>query len=328
MGKQSAPAAPNPQATAAAQTASNRETAITQAGLNMVNQTDAAGNKQSWNQIGTWADGTPRYETTQTLSPKSQGIYEAGLGTQKNLASLAQQKSGELGGLLANPINFDQQKAYLESLTSGALDKSWDRQQSSLDQRLSNQGIKLGSDAYTRATNDFGVTRSDAYNSANVNNYNTALQSQMALRQAPINEILALAGQGSVASPQFTATPQTGVAGTDVAGITQAGYNNQVNAVNQANQQTGQMFGGLFSAGASLAPLFFSDERLKKNVKPMRMKLADVPLKSWEWKDGSGKGVGVMAQDVEKKHPEMVDNSHPSGFKRVNYGGLMRMGGR
>lgn len=327
MGKASAPTAPDPTATANAQTASNKETAIAQANLNQVDQVNPTGSLK-YTQIGTNADGTPKYQATTTYAPKAQGIYDAGQNTQQNLANVAQEQSGRIGGLLNAPLDFSAQKQYLEGLTSGALDKSWAKDQASLDTKLSNQGIKLGSTAYDRAQNEFGVTKSDAYNSANVNNYNTALQSQMALRQAPINELLALAGQGQIQQPQFGSTPQTGVGGTDVAGLTNQAYQNQVNAVNQANGQTNQMLGGLFSAGANLLPLAFSDERLKDDIEPTGRKIGGVPEVTWDWKDGSGSGRGVIAQALEKKHPELVDNSHPSRMKRVNYGGLMAMGAR
>lgn len=326
MGKQAAPQAPDPVATAGAQSASNKETAIAQANLNMVDQVGPGGSVK-YTQIGTNSDGTPKYQQTTAYDPKTEGIYNAGIGTSQNLANLAQQKSGELGGLLANPIDFSAQKQYLEGLTSGALDKSWAQNQAALDTKLSNQGIKLGSDAYDRAQNQFGVTRSDAYNSANVNNYNTALQSQMALRSAPINEILALAGQSQVQQPQFGATPQTGVAGTDVAGITNQAYQNNVNAVNQANQGTNQMLGGLFSAGANLIPLF-SDERLKTDIKGTGEEVAGVPVKSWRWKGTNQRDTGVIAQQLEKKHPELVSRDPASGMRMVNYGGLMSKGAR
>lgn len=326
MGKSSsAPTAPDPVVTANSQTASNKDTAIAQSNLNAVNQYSPQGS-QVWTTTGTNADGTPQRSLTTSLAPKAQGIYDTGLNTQQNLANVAQEQSGRIGGLLNAPLDFNAQKSYLDQLTSGALDKTWDRNQASLDTKLSNQGLKIGSDAYTRAQNDFGVTQSDAYNSARVNNYNTALQSQLALRQAPINELLAIAGQGQVQQPSFNAAPQTGIAGTDVAGIAQNGYANQVNAYNSQQQSNNQALGGLFSAGASLLPLAFSDSRLKTDIKSTGEEIAGVPVKSWRWKGTDQRDTGVIAQALEKKHPELVDNSHPSGMKRVNYGGLMAMG--
>lgn len=335
MGKQQAPAPPDPVATAASQTASNKETAIAQSNLNMVDQVGPGGSVK-YTQIGTNSDGTPKYQQTTAYDPKTEGIYNAGIGTSQNLANLAQQKSGELGGLLANPIDFSAQKQYLEGLTSGALDKSWAQNQAALDTKLSNQGIKLGSDAYDRAQNQFGVTRSDAYNSANVNNYNTALQSQMALRSAPINEILALSGQSQVQQPQFSATPQTGVAGTDIAGLTNQGYQNQVAAINANNAGTGAMLGGLFGAGANLlgAPStsilgkMFSDKRLKTDIRDTGEEVAGVPVKSWRWKGSDQRDTGVIAQELERKHPGLVSRDPKTDMRMVNYGGLLKMGAR
>jgi len=73
MGKRapSAPPAPDPAATARAQATANRETAVTQFGLNAVNQYTPYGNLE-YAQAGTWADGTPRFTATQTLSPAEQ----------------------------------------------------------------------------------------------------------------------------------------------------------------------------------------------------------------------------------------------------------------
>jgi hypothetical protein len=243
-----APTPPNPQNTINQQTAANRETAITQANLNMVDQTDAAGNTLAFAQNGTWSDGTPRYTATQALGEAGKQLQATNQGTAQNLSTLANQQSGRLSGLLNAPIDFTAQKDYLEGLTSGALDKSWDRQSQQFETDLVNRGIRPGSTAYNDSQNQFMTNRSDAYNSANVSNYNTALQSQLALRAQPLNEILALSGQSQVAPPSFSATPQTGVAGTDVGGITQQGYANQMAGFN--SQQ--QMLGGLFSAGAGL----------------------------------------------------------------------------
>lgn len=308
-----APSAPNPTNTISQQTASNRETAITQSGLNMVNQNTPQGNL-SYQQIGTWADGTPRYEATQTLNPQGQQLFATGQQTQQNLANLAKDQSARLPGLLNAPIDFSAQKDYLEGLTAGNLDRSWDRQAQQTETDLINRGIRPGSTAYQQQTSDFRTDRSNAYNAANLSNYNSALQSQMALRAAPLNEILALAGQGQVQQPQFASTPNTGVAGTDVAGITNSGYNAQMQQYN-AGQST---LGGLFSAGASLIPLF-SDERLKDQILPTGESVAGIPVKTWLWKHNGEPGVGVIAQDVDKVYPHMVDWTHPSGYARVHY---------
>lgn len=308
-----APSAPNPTNTINQQTASNRETAITQSGLNMINQNTPQGNL-SYKQIGTWADGTPRYEATQTLNPQGQQLFETGQQTQQNLANLAQGQSARLPALLNEPIDFTAQKDYLEGLTAGNLDRSWDRQAQQFETDLINRGIRPGSTAYQQQIGDFRMDRSNSYNAANAANYNSALQSQLALRSQPINEILALAGQGQVQQPQFSSTPSTGVAGTDVAGITNAGYQQQMAGYN-ANQG---VLGGLFSAGASLIPLF-SDIRLKTNI----VKVGEHPMGfgvyEYDRIDTGKHERGVIAQEVMEVRPDLVDDTHESGFLRVFY---------
>lgn len=101
-----APPAPNPQETARQQSQMNRETAITQYGLNATNQNTPQGSL-SYRQIGTWADGTPRYEANTTLSQGEQGIFDANQGARQNVANIARDQSGRIGGLLGTPFSFN-----------------------------------------------------------------------------------------------------------------------------------------------------------------------------------------------------------------------------
>lgn len=313
-----APSAPNPVTTAAAQTASNRETAITTAGLNAINQVTPYGNL-TYSQEGTWSDGTPRFTATQSLSPEGKQLYDTGIQTSQNLANLAQEQSGRLGGLLNESLDWSDQQAYLNDLTAQNLDRSWDRQSQQFETDLINRGIRPGSTQYQQLTGDFRTDRSNAYNTANLNNFNSALQSQLALRNQPINEILALAGQGQIQQPNFVGTPQTGVAGTDVAGITQNAYNTQLQGYNS-------MMGGLASAGAGLlaAPttsilggLFgLSDRRAKKDITRIGTAFNGVPLYMYRYIDDDSRWhVGPMAQEVKPSAVELRDD----GYLYVDY---------
>lgn len=316
MGKASAPQAPDPVQTANAQTSSNRETAITQAGLNSVNQVTPYGNL-TYSQNGTWTDGTPRFTATQSLTPQGQQLFDTNAQTSQNLSNLARDSSQRLGGLLAAPMDWSQQRDYLNNFTDQALNRSWDRQQEQFNTDLVNRGIRPGSTQYQQLAGDFRTDRSNAYNAANVANFNTALQSQTALRQQPINEILALAGQGQLQTPNFVSTPATGVAGTDIAGLTQQNYANQYqNYANQQNQSN-QMLGGLFSAGASLLPLL-SDRRAKKDIVQIGTSDSGVPIYRFRYKHGGPVQIGYMAQDLLESHPEAVTVG-PDNLYRVDY---------
>lgn len=305
-----APKAPDPAKTIQQQTASNKQTAIAQAGLNYVNQIGPNGTL-TYEQIGKWSDGTPRFQSTTALSDAGKALQTTTEGTTQNLANVAKEQSARLSGLLNAPNDWSQQQSYLENLTSGALDKSWDRQAEQFETSLVNRGIRPGSTAYQQQLSDFSNNRSSAYNAANVNNFLTAQQSQAALRAQPLNEILALAGGSQVQTPQFGQVNSPQMAGTDVGGITNSGYANQLSQYN-ANQK---LLGGLFDAGSNL---LLSDRRAKKNIVRIGQTDAGTPLYKFEYIHGGPTQIGVMAQDLLETQPNAVVMG-PDGFYRVNY---------
>lgn len=325
MGKPSAPTPQDPVATANAQTASNRETAITQANLNAMNQYGPQGSV-TYAQNGTWADGTPKLSQTTSLSPEQQGIFDTGLKTQQNLANTAQTQSGRLNDLLGQEFSLDNDavEGRINELASKRLDPMLAQRREAETARLANMGIKGGT-AYDRAMTLVNQGENDARNSLLLNGRNQAVSEALLARNQPLNEIAALASGSQIAMPSFAGTPQTGVAGTDVAGITANANNAAQNSYNQQMGQWNSTAGGLFGLGAN-ALLAFSDKRLKTDIKDTGEKVAGVPVKTWRWKGSNQNETGVMAQELEKKHPQLVDNSHPSGYKRVDYGGLMRLG--
>ncbi len=313
------PAPPSASATAQAQTDSNIKTATAQTNLNQTDQVTPQGSRK-YTQIGTNADGTPKYQATTTYSPQTQALYDTTMGTSQNLATLAKDQSTRLPGLLANPIDWDQQRDYLTNFTDEALDPSWDRQGAALDTALAHKGIMQGSTAYNDALDQFRQSRSRSYNAANVSNYNTALQSQLALRNQPLNEILALAGQGQIMAPQFAATPQSGVAGTDVSGLTNSQYNAQWGQYQNAQNQNNQLLGGLFGLGAS-ALTAFSDRRLKRDIVKVGKVPNGLPLYSFRYLWDEHHTLGAMADEVADVMPDAVGIE--GGFLTVDYGKLL-----
>lgn len=306
-----APSAPNPQATIQQQTASNKETAIAQAGLNYVNQTGPNGSL-NYEQIGTWADGTPRFQANTTLSAAGQALQNTGQETTQNLANVAKEQSGRLSGLLNAPNDWSAQLSYLNNLTDQNLNPQWDRMAEQNEQALVNRGLRPGSTAYNNAVDEFRQSRSSAYNNANLNNFTTAQQSQAALRAQPLNEILALAGQSQVQTPQFGQINSPQLAGTNVSGIVQDGYNNQMAQYN--SQQKG--LGGLFDAGLGLLKL--SDRRAKTDIKRIGTADNGLGIFLYRYKNGGPFEIGVMAQDVAELNPGAVIQG-PDNYLRVNY---------
>lgn len=105
-------------------------------------------------------------------------------------------------------------------------------------------------------------------------------------------------------------------------------------------------FGGLTAVGSVLSGVgavgsggglsgFWggSDTRLKENIKPVG-KVGEFNFYTWDWNEDGEKVAkpdqptfGVMAQEVEKTHPELVMIG-ADGFRRVNYGELYKQIGQ
>lgn len=85
---------------------------------------------------------------------------------------------------------------------------------------------------------------------------------------------------------------------------------------------TGMGIAGLGLQAASL----FSDERLKKDIKPVGELHDGQTVYSYRYKGAPATHIGLIAQEVERVHPEAV-TTHPSGFKMVDYRRAMPPGG-
>lgn len=77
------------------------------------------------------------------------------------------------------------------------------------------------------------------------------LDEQAWLRSRPINEIAALMSGTQVATPNFALAQPYAMPTTDIAGITQQGYSNQLGAYNAEQNRNMAMMGGLFGLGGA-----------------------------------------------------------------------------
>lgn len=318
-----APAPPDPVATAQAQTQMNRDTAITEQNLNMVDQQTPYGSL-NYQQIGSWADGTPRYQATQNLSPEQQAIFDQNNQTQLGLATLANNQTNFLQDYMSQPIDLsnDATESRIIELQRERLDPMLAEQDEQLRTRLANQGIRVGTAAYDRELERLGQTQNDARNRLLIDARSLAQQEALTQRNQPINEISALLSGSQVSQPNYVGTPQASVANVDYAGLVNNNYNQQVAAHNQRQARQDQIMGGLFGLGAN-AIMAFSDKRLKRDIKKVG-ELDGHSLYRYRYKgdlDDGRSHVGVMAQDIEKVRPEVVV-THADGSKAVKYGEL------
>lgn len=218
MDAPAAPAAPDPVATANAQSAANVKSATNQYELGATNQITPQGTS-SYKQIGTWDDGTPRFEQSTTLNPGEQSIYDTGVQTRQNLGDIGSSQSAKIGALLNTPFDVNANRdTKIADIQKTFLDPQWKEAEDAQRTQLFNSGIRPGSEAYDHAMRDFSTNKQRGYDTAYLDSYNAGNTAALTERNQPINEISALLSGSQVSMPNFTGTPSPGVAPTDVIG--------------------------------------------------------------------------------------------------------------
>jgi hypothetical protein len=122
-----------------------------------------------------------------------------------------------------------------------------------------------------------------------------------------------------VGTPQFQGIPGVSQAGTDIAGITNAAFNQEMQAYNAQNAQNNAFMGGMFQIGAAAIPLMRpSDVRLKTDIVATG-NTGPKGLTEYEWTYvwGGPRYRGYMAQDVLHTHPHAVHEI--GGYLALNY---------
>jgi hypothetical protein len=269
MSKPSAPQAPDPTQTAAAQTQSNIQTATANAGLNRINQYTPYGNLE-YNINGTNPDGTPQYSQTASFSPGEQQLFNQGLEGQQKLGQIGLNSLQNVGNTYSqgfNPGNFGAQQKQAQDAAYNAqtqyLDPQFAKSQDTLNTQLANEGLQTGDKGYNDAQQLFGLGKQQAYQGAQNQAITAGNQEQQqlfgqALTQynEPLNLYSALASGSQVSQPNFNPVPGVNQQGTDIAGITNQAYQNQLAGYNAQQQGINNLFGlgGSLGAAAILAP--------------------------------------------------------------------------
>ncbi len=268
MGTSSPPAAPSPQATASAQTGENVSTAIANADLSHVNQTNAYGDTSTYNQTGStsFTDPTsgkvyqiPTYSQTTQLSAPQQNLYNTVQSAQQGAANTAQGLIGQAQSTLSKPIDLTANgiNKFTNTQWEQPFNNYWGQQQDKLTQQLADQGINVGSQAYNNATQNFGQTVQNAQDTYDTSMYGNAMNAATTSYNQPVNELSALLSNSQIGSPSMNATPtQTQIPTTDYASIANQGFQNQMASYNAQQQQTSAMYGGLFGLGGAAISAF------------------------------------------------------------------------
>ena len=357
MGKStSTPAAPDYVGAAKEQGVANLESARATAKLSNPNTYTPYGT-----QTVTYEGDVPTVR--QTLTPTAQKTLEAQQNVQYSLANLGQTGANTASEVLNKPFSFNGPavqtsldtsniaKMPVNAGTTGQeaimarLDPSLQRQRTSTEANLINQGLRPGTEAYNNAAKLLGEQENDARTQAvvqginldmgaNAQGFNQAVQSgqfgntaqQQALaeaitqRQLPLNEITALMSGSQIQNPQFGAYQGATVQPAPLFEATKAKGLFDANTYNQQVSQQNANTAGMYSLGGAAlgAPTgTFSDRRLKSNI--VRIGTHPIGVGIYEYDIFGGRQIGVMAQELMEVMPEAVQQ-HSSGYLMVDYG--------
>jgi hypothetical protein len=226
-------------------------------------------------------------------------------------AGAEQQRMNQMAGSLAAFQNAAQGQEYQQQLGRGTFANAGQGQQ--FTQNAAQAGFNNAGLAQQLAQAQSGFNASNAAR-------NAYLQEQYAGRNQPLNEISALMSGSQVSQPNWINTPGSQIATTDIGGLINQNFNQQMGNYQAQNQNWQQTMGGILGAGASI----LSDERAKENVVPMGTVFAagedgkrkQLPISEWSYKGDPARHVGPMAQDVERIDRRAVTTG-ADGAKRI-----------
>jgi hypothetical protein len=127
MGKSSpkAPAAPDPNVVASAQTQQNKDTAIANAALNRINQVTPWGNL-TYTQNGVDANGIPQYTQTIELSPDQQKLLQSNNQISQAMSDLGMNQIGNVSNVLGKPFDYSGAPAQVTNIDKTRVQTPWD----------------------------------------------------------------------------------------------------------------------------------------------------------------------------------------------------------
>lgn len=337
--RSSQPAAPDPAAVAAAQGAANRDAAIATTRLNQIKETTPYGTSD-YKPTGVTRDGIEQYERITTLNPQDQAMLDRErqiggqlLGYGGDLLTRVQQSTADPFDWSTLPpaasLDENARKAVSDSLYGRAtsrLDPSWTQDATRLETKLENQGIGRGSEAYSKAMDDFGRQRTDAYEQARMGAdaqavseqgrlfgmsstaRQNALSERLTERGLPLQELQALLGAApAIATPQFAQAPTAGIAPADITGATAMRYQGDLSTANANRAASNATAGSLAGLAGSLGGAYIlSDpaaktDRAEVDEASILRSLEGLDIDSWRYKGEGKRRVGPMADDFAEK---------------------------
>lgn len=214
-------------------------------------------------------DSTPSDKWTQriTLDPRAQQVLDKQMDMSNRYADLATMGLDKAWETLSDPyldMSGIPERAINPGMTAqqaimARLQPEFDRQEEALRTRLANQGVTMGSEAFSNDYRNFSQKRNDAELQAallgiNVDDANrkSAIAEQAYLQDRPLSLVNALRSGMQVQQPNFPGfAQQQTTSGPNLLGAADMQYSAGIDAANAENAGLGSIVGGLFSLGGS-----------------------------------------------------------------------------
>ena len=268
---------------------------------------------------------------TTSLSPEVQALVDQQMQFGQQLGSKA---SSLLDMIPTDKFNIgdvgsgDQIAKTIYDRQMSLLQPQLDEQSNAQQVLLSDRGIPIGSEVWNDEMRRFETGREGAMSrlaqDADImgrNEQQRLIQNALLERQMPYNEFAALQGQiPNFPTPQANPLPNYQMQAPPIGDYMQQNYQNQLAAHNASAGNSAAMMSGVLG----ILPALFSDERLKKDKKPVSGEavlddMKDVPVSEWEYTPEAqgalgvppGRMTGPMAQDVHAhmggQSPSLID---------------------
>jgi hypothetical protein len=206
------------------------------------------------------------WTATTKLSPEQQQLLDIQNATSLQLGGLQQKGLGYVENMISKPFGVENLPQVginagedYSSAIMRRLGPQLQMEQKSFDQRMANQGIPVGSEAYANARRVFDMGQNDRLVSAQTGGIDVGLRANQQgfnqlgyMRNEPINTLNAIRSGSQVTNPTFQSVPQQATTqGADILGATQAGYNAQLGGYNASQAASAANTGGLYSLGGT-----------------------------------------------------------------------------
>ena len=295
---------------------------------------------------GTLSAGTPSSTPSSTPAPGTAAGPVGGGAAAPGAAGTGFGGGGFGASGVQGPVN-DASRQRVEQAILARLEPQFRQDEAAMQNKLLSAGLEVGSPVYNSELHRLQQGQNDARQQAILAGgmeesrqvgLNAALQGQgfsqglqgaqfdnatrqqmlaelLLQRNTPLNEMNSLRTGSQVAMPNFQGYYTNNAAAAPMFDAAQAQGNYNMAAAQNSQSGFNSTLGSLATLGS--AAIQFSDARLKSNISRIGSTPSGVPLYSWDWKDGSGSGTGVLAHEVA--HIPGAVLSDPSGYLKVDY---------